>query len=61
MKIEDAASREIAGKPVVDAPRDLVWTAWTDPAQLSRWWGPTKLVIFYVAPPGMPTLEEVRR
>ncbi len=23
-----------------DAPRDLVWQAWTDPALLNRWYGP---------------------
>ncbi len=23
-----------------DAPRDLVFQAWTDPAHLSKWWGP---------------------
>ena len=23
-----------------DAPRELVWKAWTDPEQLKRWWGP---------------------
>ena len=23
-----------------DAPRELVWKAWTDPAMLARWWGP---------------------
>jgi len=23
-----------------DAPRDLVWRAWTDPALLARWFGP---------------------
>ncbi|MFO1434911.1 MAG: SRPBCC family protein [Gammaproteobacteria bacterium] len=23
-----------------DAPRGLVWSAWTDPAQLARWFGP---------------------
>lgn len=22
-----------------DAPRDLVWKAWTEPARLARWWG----------------------
>lgn len=22
------------------APRAVVWSAWTDPAQLARWWGP---------------------
>ena len=23
-----------------DAPRDLVWTMWTDPKHLAQWWGP---------------------
>ncbi len=23
-----------------DAPRELVWQAWTDPKQLVKWWGP---------------------
>ena len=26
---------------VLDAPRALVFRAWTDPAQLARWWGPS--------------------
>jgi len=25
---------------VFDAPRELVWKAWTDPEQAMRWWGP---------------------
>jgi uncharacterized protein YndB with AHSA1/START domain len=25
---------------VFDAPRELVWKAWTDPQQLAQWWGP---------------------
>jgi uncharacterized protein YndB with AHSA1/START domain len=25
---------------VLDAPRHLVWKAWTDPEQLAQWWGP---------------------
>jgi len=25
---------------VFDAPRELVWGAWTDQAQLTQWWGP---------------------
>jgi uncharacterized protein YndB with AHSA1/START domain len=24
----------------VDAPRELVWRAWTEPERLKRWWGP---------------------
>jgi uncharacterized protein YndB with AHSA1/START domain len=23
-----------------DAPRELVWRAWTDPALITQWWGP---------------------
>ena len=25
---------------VFDAPRELVWTAWTDPKYVKQWWGP---------------------
>jgi uncharacterized protein YndB with AHSA1/START domain len=25
---------------VVNAPRNLVWKAWSDPDRLARWWGP---------------------
>jgi uncharacterized protein YndB with AHSA1/START domain len=25
---------------VLDAPRDLVWRAWSDPKHLAQWWGP---------------------
>jgi uncharacterized protein YndB with AHSA1/START domain len=25
---------------VIDAPRERVWRAWTDPADLAKWWGP---------------------
>jgi len=25
---------------IIDAPRELVWKAWTDPETISRWWGP---------------------
>jgi uncharacterized protein YndB with AHSA1/START domain len=25
---------------IFDAPRELVWKAWTDPQQAMRWWGP---------------------
>lgn len=34
------ADREIATSRVFDAPRDLVWQAWTDPKHLARWYGP---------------------
>lgn len=25
---------------IFDAPRQLVWDAWTDPDQMAQWWGP---------------------
>jgi uncharacterized protein YndB with AHSA1/START domain len=28
------------GTRVIDAPRELVFAAWTDPEHLSQWWGP---------------------
>jgi uncharacterized protein YndB with AHSA1/START domain len=38
--IESMADREIALTRVFDAPRRMVWEAWTDPKQLVLWWGP---------------------
>ncbi len=39
-----AASATSAGglliERVFDAPRDLVWKAWTEPERMMRWWGP---------------------
>jgi len=32
--------RSIIGVREFDAPRDLVFSAWTDPKHLARWWGP---------------------
>ena len=32
--------RVIVTTRVFDAPRELVWTAWTDPKHLAQWWGP---------------------
>ena len=31
---------EVTLTRIIDAPRELVWKAWTDPAMLARWWGP---------------------
>jgi uncharacterized protein YndB with AHSA1/START domain len=36
---ENASSQEITITRVYDAPRDVVWKAWTDPEQLAQWWG----------------------
>ena len=33
------ATRVIEIRRVYPAPRERVWRAWTEPAQLARWWG----------------------
>jgi uncharacterized protein YndB with AHSA1/START domain len=33
--------REFTITRAFDAPRELVWKAWTEPDQLASWWGPT--------------------
>jgi uncharacterized protein YndB with AHSA1/START domain len=34
------APREVVITRVFDAPRELVWKAWTDPRHVAQWWGP---------------------
>src|SRR5262249_46230802 len=34
------ADRELIASRVLDAPRDLVWKAFTDPRHIAQWWGP---------------------
>jgi uncharacterized protein YndB with AHSA1/START domain len=36
-----AVERKLVLTRVFDAPRSLVYKAWTDPQQLAQWWGPT--------------------
>lgn len=33
-------SRELTITRILDAPRELVIKAWTDPRQVAQWWGP---------------------
>jgi uncharacterized protein YndB with AHSA1/START domain len=37
---EATTAQEITIRRVFDAPRELVWKAWTEPDQLAEWWGP---------------------
>jgi uncharacterized protein YndB with AHSA1/START domain len=37
---ESAVDRELVFMRVFDAPRRMVWDAWTDPKQVALWWGP---------------------
>jgi len=39
-KKETEADRSIVLRRLVDAPRELVWDAWTDPKRLAQWFGP---------------------
>lgn len=33
-------TKEFVYSRTVDAPRDLVWKAWSEPQHLAQWWGP---------------------
>lgn len=35
-----ASDCDVVVSRVLDAPRELVWKAWTDPRHVARWWGP---------------------
>ncbi|MFA4965976.1 MAG: SRPBCC domain-containing protein [Thermoleophilia bacterium] len=35
-----STARELVVTRVLEAPRDLVFKAWTEPERLLRWWGP---------------------
>ncbi len=36
----EMAEHTIAIERELDAPRELVWKVWTDPDEVTRWWGP---------------------
>jgi uncharacterized protein YndB with AHSA1/START domain len=36
---EATPDREIVMTRSFDAPRELVWKAWTDPKHINEWWG----------------------
>jgi uncharacterized protein YndB with AHSA1/START domain len=36
----DENIKELTLEKELDAPRELVWKAWTDPELLAKWWGP---------------------
>lgn len=39
-RIGERREQDILITRVFDAPRDLVWKAWTEPEHFKRWWGP---------------------
>jgi uncharacterized protein YndB with AHSA1/START domain len=36
----DSMTREVTLTRIIDAPRALVWAAWTEPKHMAQWWGP---------------------
>jgi uncharacterized protein YndB with AHSA1/START domain len=36
----DSDPKVMVGTRLLDAPRELVWSVWTDPKHLAQWWGP---------------------
>jgi uncharacterized protein YndB with AHSA1/START domain len=56
---------EVTITRIFDAPRERVWAAWTDPAQIARWWGkrgwstPPESVTLDVRPGGVFRLNSV--
>lgn len=38
--IQNAAGREVVMTRLLDAPPELVFKVWTDPAHVLKWWGP---------------------
>ncbi len=37
--------KEVVFERTLDAPIEMVWRAWTDPAMLTQWWGPENVSI----------------
>jgi uncharacterized protein YndB with AHSA1/START domain len=56
-ELEAIAAVELTISRVFDAPRELVFQAWTNPEQLAHWWGPVGFDIhvaaFELTPGGM--------
>jgi uncharacterized protein YndB with AHSA1/START domain len=39
-KLSSLTGNELKIERIFDAPRELVWKAWTEPERIMRWWGP---------------------
>lgn len=38
--IQNNANQELVISRIFDAPREVLWKAWTEPEQIKHWWGP---------------------
>ena len=62
---EAMTAQEIEIVRILNAPREVVWRAWTDPEQLARWWGkrgwstPVSSVVLDVRPGGVFRLNSI--
>ncbi|MBI1938669.1 MAG: SRPBCC domain-containing protein [Ignavibacteriales bacterium] len=43
--VKETEQKELVITRIFDAPRELVWKAWTEPERLARWWGPKSFPI----------------
>lgn len=53
--MSEETNRELILNRVLNAPLDRVWQAWTDPAEVQKWWGPagvTNPTCIWEAQPG---------
>ena len=44
----DGQERELVFTRVFDAPRSVVFRAWTDPQQVAQWWGPQGFSVVFL-------------
>lgn len=38
--MSETVTRDVVARRVLDAPPDRAWRAWSEPAEVARWWGP---------------------
>jgi uncharacterized protein YndB with AHSA1/START domain len=38
--LSESAGAKVIAERIINAPRELVFKAWTDPEQVKHWWGP---------------------
>ena len=43
----EAGERELVITRIIDAPRHIVFQAWTEPDRVARWWGPQGFTTVY--------------
>lgn len=44
MAVDNVADREVVISRTFNAPRELVWEAWTNPKHIVHWWGPNGFI-----------------